>query len=119
MPSPLLKRAREAAEKLRALDRNDHRAYMSLGWIRYLSRDFESALSDIHQAHALNPNCTMTLTLMGVIESSSGMAQAGYDHIGRAIRLSPRDLWLGFMLASQAFACFALEHIRFRRNILH
>ena len=104
-----LKRAREAAEKLRALDRNDHRAYLSLGWISYIERDLERALTDLTQAHELNPNCTMTLTMMGVVETSSGRAEVGYGHIDRAIRLSPRDLWLGFMFAAQAFACFALE----------
>ncbi|MDP6816030.1 MAG: hypothetical protein QF582_22650, partial [Alphaproteobacteria bacterium] len=104
-----LQRARQAAEKLRALDRSDHRAYLSLGWISFIERDLATALDYLDQAHELNPNCTMTLSLMGIALTSSGRAQAGYDHSARAIRLSPRDLWLGFMQGGLAFACFALE----------
>ncbi len=108
-PSALLIRAREAAEKLRALDRNDHSAYMALGWISYIGRDVERAHTNLDQAHALNPNCTMTLMLMGVVVTSIGDARAGYDYLSQAMRLSPRDYWLGFMLGAQALTCFALE----------
>lgn len=114
-PEALLARAREAAEKLRMLDRNDHSAYMSLGWVNFIERDFGRAVTNLDQAHALNPNCTMTLMLMGVIATSSGNPQAGFDHLGRAMRLSPRDLFLGFMLAGQAFSCFALA--RFEEGV--
>ena len=108
-PERFLKRAREAAEKLRALDRTDHRAYMSLGWISYIERDMDQALTYLQQAHEFNPNCPMTLTMMGLVSASTGRAQAGYDFIARATRVSPRDLWLGFMIAAQAFACYALD----------
>ena len=114
-PDSLLARAREAAEKLRTLDRNDHSAYMALGWIAYIEQDFERARSYLEQAHALNPSCTMTLMLMGVIETATGDPRAGYDHLDLAIRLSPRDTFLGFMLAAQAFTCFALE--RFEEGV--
>lgn len=114
-PEPLLTRAREAAEKLRTLDRNDHSAYMSLGWIAYIEQDPERAKTFLEQAHALNPNCTMTLMLLGVIDCAAGDPQAGYDYLDLAIRLSPRDTFLGFMLAAQAFTCFALE--RFAEGI--
>ena len=111
----LLDRAREAAEKLRGLDRNDHSAYMSLGWVSYVERDFERAMTNLRQAHELNPNCTMTLMVMGVIATASGQAATGYEQICRAMRLSPRDLWLGFMLAGRGFACYALG--RFEEGI--
>ncbi|MCG8695630.1 MAG: winged helix-turn-helix domain-containing protein [Minwuiales bacterium] len=105
----LLNRAREAAEKLRALDRNDHSAYMALGWISYIEQDPERAMTYLDQALALNPNCTMTLMLSGAIATANGDAEAGYDYLTRAMRCSPRDVFLGFMLAAQAFACFALK----------
>jgi len=105
----LLARAREAAEQLRAFDRNDHCAYMSLGWISFIERDMKHAASNLDHAHKLNPNCAMTLMLMGVIATSSGNPQTGYAHLCRAVRLSPRDLWLGFMRAGQGFACYAME----------
>jgi len=108
-PKALLKRAREAAEKLRALDRNDHSAYMSLGWISYIEQDFERAMMFLDQAHELNPNCTMTLMLIGTIATATGRVEAGYDYLGQAMRLSPRDVFLGFMLAARAHSCFALE----------
>ncbi len=108
-PAVQLARAREAAEKLRVLDRNDHSAYMALGWISYLERDFERAQTNLNHAYALNPNCTMTLMHLSVVLISLGRADAGYEHLRRAIRLSPRDLWLGFMLAALSFACYALE----------
>ncbi len=104
----LLEQAREAAEKLRGLDRNDHSAYMALGWICFIERDFKRALTNLNHAYELNPNCTMTLMQLGVVQTSLGDAESGYAHISRAIRLSPRDLWLGFMFAAQGFACYAL-----------
>ncbi|MBT6986975.1 MAG: hypothetical protein HN956_21655 [Rhodospirillaceae bacterium] len=105
-------RGREAAIQLRVLDRNDHRAHRSLGWINYIERKLPEALFDLRHAHELNPNCTMTLAFMGVVETTAGLPQDGYDHICRAIQLSPRDPWLAFMFAAQAFACFALGKLR-------
>ncbi len=105
----LLKRAREAAEQMRRLDPHDHRGNLSLGWISYIERDIASAWGHLQQAHELNPNCNVTLTIMGIIATSAGKAERGYEFIQRAIRLSPRDLWLGFMVGAQAFSCFALE----------
>ena len=109
-------RARQAVEMLRSLDRNDHRAHMMLGWLGYIERDLTQAEMHLSLAHDLNPNCTMTLTMLGVVATALGRAQDGYDAIARAIRLSPRDFWLGFMLASQAFACFALD--RFEEGVV-
>ena len=107
-PEAHLKRARESAEKLRALDRNDHSAYTSLGWISYIERDFDRALPNLEYAYELNPNCTMTLMLMGVILTSAGRTAQADEYISRAIRLSPRDIWLGFMLAAKAFNDYAM-----------
>lgn len=106
----LLIQSRSAAEKLRGLDRNDHSAYMALGWISFIERDFERAHTNLNHAYELNPNCTMTLMQLGVVLTSLGDAKTGYAHINRAMRLSPRDLWLGFMYAAQGFACYALEN---------
>jgi TolB-like protein len=102
-------RAREAAEELRVLDRNDHSAYMALGWVNYIERDIGRALTNLDHAHSLNPNCTMTLMFLGVVNTAAGEAQTGFNHLRQAVRLSPRDLWLGFMRAAQGLACFALE----------
>ncbi len=107
-PTKQLARARAAAEKLRALDRNDHSAYMALGWVNHIERNFESALSYLDQAYVLNPNCTMTLMFLAFVLISIGRPEAGYEHLARAIRMSPRNIWLGFMIGSQAFACFAM-----------
>jgi len=114
----LLARSREAAEKMRALDRNDHGAYMALGWISFIERDFERGLTNLTHAHELNPNCTMTLMQLGVLLTSLGRAREGYAHLRQAIRLSPRDLWLGFMFAAQGFACYALERYEEGADIL-
>ncbi len=108
-PDAHLERSRTAAEKLRAIDPNDHSAYMALGWVGYIARDLERALTNLTHAHALNPNCTMTLMLMGVAVTSVGRAEEGYEHLIRAMRISPRDIWLGFMQAAQGLTCFALE----------
>ncbi len=104
----LLKQARDAAEKLRGLDRNDHSAYLVLGWVNFIERNFERALTNLKHAYELNPNCTMTLMQLGVILTSLGKAKYGYAHLRQAMRLSPRDLWLGFMFAAQGFTCYAL-----------
>lgn len=81
---------------------------MSLGWISFIERDFDRAMRNLEYAYELNPNCTMTLMLMGVILTSAGKAELAETHLARAIRRSPRDLWLGFMLAAKAFAYYAM-----------
>lgn len=107
-PNVPLARSRQAAEKIRALDPNDHAAYMAFGWIGYIERDLERAKTNLDHAHALNPNCTMTLMFMGVVETSVGRAEEGFANLNRAMRLSPRDIWLGFMYAAQGLTCYAL-----------
>jgi Flp pilus assembly protein TadD len=82
---------------------------MLLGWISFIERDFERGLTNLSHAHELNPNCTMTLMQLGVLLTSLGRAKAGDTHLRQAIRLSPRDLWLGFMFAALGFTCYALE----------
>lgn len=118
----LLECARDAAAKLRGLDRNDHSAYLVLGWVGFIERDFDRALTNLNHAYELNPNCTMTLMQLGVVLTSLGRAEAGYEHLRRAMRLSPRDLWLGFMFAATGFTCYALERydegIKFTRRAI-
>lgn len=104
----LLRRSREAALQLRRLDRHDHRAAMALGWISFLERDFPQSQMELDRAHELNPNCTMTLTMQGLLANLHGDSKTAYRKIDRAVSLSPRDIWLGFMLAAKAYACFAL-----------
>lgn len=111
----LLKRSREAAMHVRRLDRHDHRAAMALGWISFLERDLEQSRTELDRAHELNPNCTMTLTMQGLLANARGDAETAYAKIARAVSLSPRDIWLGFMLAAQAYACFALA--RFEEGV--
>lgn len=115
----LLKRSREAALEVRRLDRHDHRAAMALGWISFLERDFEQSRTELDRAHELNPNCTMTLTMQGLLANARGDAQTAYAKITRAVSLSPRDIWLGFMLAAQAYACFALERYEEGVELVH
>lgn len=107
-PSKALSRAWDAAEKLRTLDRNDHSAYLSFGWISFIERNFERALTNMDQAYELNPNCTMTLMQRAAVLTSAGDPESAYEHLTRAIRSSPRDTWLGFMYAAKGFACYPL-----------
>jgi len=111
-PEEDVKRAHDGAERLRQLDGRDHRAFLWLGWSKQIKRHYDAALADLRRARELNPNCTLTLSILGATEAVGGLPDEARNHIRLAIRRSPRDPMLAFMYAVLAFADFATEDFK-------
>jgi TolB-like protein len=59
---------------------------------------------------AINPNSAMALTMAGWIENFIGNTAKGYELIGRAQRLSPRDKRAWLMATAMATGCMQDRH---------
>jgi adenylate cyclase len=101
----------EVAEGLRLAEEAllDHRddpstlAYVALS-LSYLGFEHERALGAVNRALALNPNSTRTLLSAGWIRSYVFDTTTAIEHFQRAMRLSPLDPEMGYVLSGLSFA---------------
>jgi tetratricopeptide (TPR) repeat protein len=94
----------EAAQKAVALDRDDAGAHCTLGRIRYLCRDYATAISELELALALNPSLALAHYGLGAAFVFSGRPHEAFPHLESAIRLSPQDPNMGSFLVRFAEA---------------
>jgi hypothetical protein len=59
----------------------------------------------LYRSLQINPNSAIALAMTGVVEASMENPAKGFDMIGRARRLSPRDPREWFMSFLMAVAC--------------
>ena len=102
--------AMEAAERaavaaIRA-DSEDPWAHQALGGVHLLARRFDDSLAEFELALRLNPNFAMAQAYYGLSLCYSGRWQEGDEAARRAIRLSPRDPFLGVYYGIAAYAQF-------------
>ena len=69
-----------------------------------LGHRHEEALHAIDRALALNPNSTRVLACAGWVRDYVGDARTAMEHFERAMRLSPLDPEMGYMLSGLGFA---------------
>lgn len=63
---------------------------------RYLgSRRWERAIADLRRALEVNPNSASTLMWLAFAEAGAGLGEEAKAHALLALRLSPRDIWIG------------------------
>ena len=67
------------------------------------------AISKVEDAVGLNPNDAMSHQVLGAVLCSAGRPEKALPHFDRAIRLSPRDVFLTGMLTYRAFVLFDLK----------
>ncbi len=72
--------------------------------IAYLGRDFEAGLAATRRAVAINPNSAQATSRAGWVHNYAAEPAAAIPLFRRAVRLSPRDPDLLFMLGGEAFA---------------
>jgi adenylate cyclase len=66
--------------------------------LAYLGHEFETARRAIDRSTALNPNSALNYAKKGYLEMWLGNVDAAEDALRRAIRLSPLDLEMGWMM---------------------
>ena len=96
---------RAALAAIRA-DNDDPWAHQALGGVRLLARRFDDLLAEFELALKLNPNFAMAQGYYGLSLCYSGRWQEGDEAARRAIRLSPRDPFLGVYYGVAAYAQF-------------
>jgi TolB-like protein len=94
---------RSALAAIRA-DSEDPWAHNALGHVYLFSRRFDDSLAEYETALRLNPNFALAQGYYGLSLSYSGRWQEAYEAARRAIRLSPRDPYLGVYYGILAYA---------------
>ena len=78
---------------------------MSAQALAYLAHEYDMPLVALDRAIALNPNSAAVWGSSGWVRSYIGNADDAKDHFKRAIRLSPLDPQMGYLLGGLAFCC--------------
>jgi TolB-like protein len=98
---------RAEADAAIALDAQDHHAWRHKGLLAFMAGDRTEGLAALRHAHALNPNCAVTASWLGLNEALNGDTDRGVPLTEAALRHSPRDPARGEMLCALGFAQFA------------
>ena len=88
-------------------DSADHHARRLRALLNFMNQDPETGLSELRQAHEMNPNCSTTMAWLGLYEALHGNPVRGVPLSESALRHSPRDPARGSHLATLGFAQFA------------
>ena len=99
----------DAATRAIAADQTDHHARRLRALLNFMKQDTGIALSELRQAHEMNPNCAVTLAWLGLYEVFDGQTERGVPLTEAALRRSPRDPARGSLLAALGFAHFAMR----------
>ena len=94
---------RSALAAIRA-DSEDPWAHNALGHVYLFSRRFDDSLAEYETALRLNPNFALAQGFYGLSLAYSGRWQEADEAARRAIRLSPRDPYLGVYYGIAAYA---------------
>jgi TolB-like protein len=98
--------AQRAAEMLMTLASNDSQSYFLRGWIEMVVGDFARGLADYRRAHELNPNDAIISFLFSWTEASMGNVTHAKELADQAIRMSPKDRWIGTAHLTHAMCAF-------------
>ena len=100
---------RQAADAAISLDALDHYAWRQKGLLAFMAQQQAEGLAALRHAHALNPNCAVTLAWLSLNEALHGDRDRGVPLAEQALRQSPRDPTRGEMLCALGFAQFAVR----------
>jgi adenylate cyclase len=104
--------ALEACTRAMEVDPGDHHAYMLTGMIHGLAPGatrWQEALEYCRRALHLNPNDSLALHALGWIETISGEAESGIEHLRQVMRNNPRDQWISNVHIVHALASFVVR----------
>ena len=103
--------AEKWAERYLSLFPTSYNAYFCLGASRFRNGNFVQADRDFSRAHELNPNDAFVLRFWAWCEASMGKFESAKRHALDAIRLSPKDFFVGVSYLALAMAAFAERDI--------
>jgi TolB-like protein len=91
-----------------AVDPLDHHAYRQKGLLHFLGGEPVAGMIDLRRAHAINPNCALTLSWLGLYEATHGNDAVAVAHARAALRRSPLDPMGASLKVALAFTQFIL-----------
>ena len=103
-PDENREQALAAARRAVELDSHDAAAHCTLGRVHYLRREHELAIPELEIALDLNPSYAWAHYGIGAALVFTGRAREAFPHLEHAIRLSPRDPYMGSFLVRMADA---------------
>src|SRR5262252_4202125 len=99
--------AARLARRAAWLGKDDATALYSAGFaLAYAARDYDTSISLIDRALALNPNLGTAWFVSGWVRVLNGEPELAIEHFSRLARLSPFDPWIWGMHVGSAFAHF-------------
>jgi adenylate cyclase len=101
-----LGRARRAADTLMTVAPKDSRSYLARGRVAIMSGDTLRGAADLRRAHELNPNEAFTLFYLSMTEASEGNVERAKELAAQALRMSPKDRFVGVAHLAYAMAAF-------------
>lgn len=98
----------DAATQAIAANPTDHHARRLRALLRFMIHDPVTGMSELRQAHEMNPNCAVTLAWLGLYEGFHGDTDRAVPLAKAALRRSPRAPARGSLLVVLGFAQFAV-----------
>jgi tetratricopeptide (TPR) repeat protein len=108
-PEAALDRAWDVVERMMAINSQDERTLMGRGMVRVTRGEYEGGLADLRRAHEINPNFAGAVIALAFAEATVGQAGEAKTHAQLALRLSPRDNFIGTAHLALAMANFTLR----------
>jgi TolB-like protein len=106
-----LNAARRAADMLLTLAPNDSQSYFARGGVEFVSGNSAAAAGNYRRAHDLNPNDAMILFFLSLTEAMMGNAERAKVLAAQALRLSPKDRWVGAAHLALAMSAFVEQDL--------
>jgi adenylate cyclase len=98
--------ARRAADTLIGLVPGDSWSYLIRALVGLVTADTAGATADLRRAHELNPNDARVLFFLAWSEAAAGNSDRAKELAAQALRLSPKDRWIGIAHLARAIAAF-------------
>jgi adenylate cyclase len=105
-PEKALDEAWSAVECMQAIEALDYRTLTQCGLTRVMRGEQERGIADLRRALEINPSSAWTLNVLSWSEAAAGLGEAAKTHALLALRLSPRDIWIGTPQLALAMACY-------------
>ncbi len=98
--------ARRASDMLMQLAPNDSRSCMQRAMVESMAGEFAASTANLRRAHAMNPNDAIVLFFLSQAEASGGNVESAKSLAAQALRMSPRDQWVGAAYLACAMCAF-------------
>jgi tetratricopeptide (TPR) repeat protein len=105
-PYKALDEAWSVAERMLAIDALDYRTLTLCGWLRVARGEQKRGIADLRRALEMNPNAAATLLVLSWMEAAAGLSEEAKAHALLALRLSPRDMFIGIAHLALSMATF-------------